>query len=88
MSQQLYEHDFPDWFIVHARSYFGFRWPDILMALRNESFFFPDTGYFGLPTDNILGRYLDKVEARQTGEELIQRLAALATNAAQWGFSR
>lgn len=79
VSQLLYEHDFPDWFVVHARSYFRFNWQDILMALRNGSFFFPDTGYFGSPTDNILGRYIDKVEAQRTGEELIQRLAALAT---------
>jgi len=79
LSRLLYEYDFPDWFVVHASSYYQFSWDGILMSLRNVGFFFPDTGYFGMSTDNITGRYLDKVEAQQWGEYFIQRLAALAT---------
>jgi hypothetical protein len=78
-SRLLYEYDFPDWFVVHASSYYQFNWDSILITLRNGDFFFPDTGYFGMPTDNITGRYLDKVEAQQMGEYFIQRLATLAT---------
>ena len=78
-SRLLYEHNFPDWFVVHASSYYEFNWDGILMALRNGRFFFPDTGYFGMPTDNITGRHLDRVEARNRGEYFIERLAALAT---------
>jgi hypothetical protein len=79
LSRLLYEYDFPDWFVVHASSYYQFVWDSILIALRNGRFFFPDPGYFGMPTDNITGHYLDKNEAQQFGEFFIQRLAALAT---------
>jgi hypothetical protein len=78
-SRLLYEYDFLDWFVVHASSYHQFNWDGILITLRNGRFFFPDTGYFGMPTDNITGRYLDKTVAQGMGEYFIQRLAALAT---------
>jgi hypothetical protein len=78
-SRLLYEHDFPDWFVVHAGSQYQFKWDGILITLRNGRFFFPDTGYFGSPTDNITGQYLDRGEAQRLGEKFIQRLAALAT---------
>jgi hypothetical protein len=79
LSRLLYEHDFPDWFVVHASSYYQFNLDEVLMTLRNGRFFFPDIGYFGMPTDNITGRYLDKEAAQQIGENFIQRLAALTT---------
>jgi len=78
-SRLLYEHNFPDWFVVHASSYYQFNWDGILITLRNGRFFFPDTGYFGMPGDNITGQYLDTDRAKQQGEGFIQRLAALAT---------
>jgi hypothetical protein len=78
-SRLLYEHDFPDWFVAHAEGHYRFDWDEILMSLRNGRFFFRDPGYFGLPNDSILGRYLDRAEAEQMGEYFVQRLAALAT---------
>ena len=78
-SRLLYEHDFPDWFVLHAERQYYFDWDGILLTLRNGRFFFPDTGYFGRPTDNITGEYLDRHEAPRVGEYFIQRLAALAT---------
>jgi len=78
-SRLLYEHDFPDWLVVHAGGYYGFNWDLILVALRNASFFFPDAGYFAPYNANITGQYLDKSVAQRMGEHFIQRLAALAT---------
>ncbi len=75
----LYEHNFPDWFVVHASSHYQLNWDGILMTLRNGRFFFPDTGYFGSPIDNITGKYLDKADGQRLGETSIHRLAALAT---------
>jgi hypothetical protein len=77
-SRLLYEHNFPDWFVVHAGSG-QFNWDQILVTLRNGRFFFPDTGYFGSPIANITGNYLDRTEAPLLGERFIQRLAALST---------
>jgi hypothetical protein len=78
-SRLLYEHDFADWFVVHASSYYQFNWDTILVTLRNGRFFFPDTGYFASPASNITGQYLSNEAAQRLGESLIQRLAALAT---------
>ena len=75
----LYANDFPDWFVIHARSEYSFDWREILPAVRNTRFFFPHT-YFGGPGANITGKqYLSKEEAAETGEWLLQRLAALAS---------
>ena len=48
LGELLYENDFPDWFVVHSRSQYGFDWAEILPAVRNTQFFFPHT-YFGGP---------------------------------------
>jgi len=74
----LYEHDFPDWFITHARGQYSFDWRLIIPNLRNTRFILTD-GYFDLPGANITGTpYLSKAEAVATGETLIERLTALA----------
>jgi hypothetical protein len=73
----LYEHDFPDWFVTHSRSQYGFDWGDIIPAVRNTQFFFPHT-YFGGPGANITGEYLDQQSAKAVDESLLQRLGALA----------
>jgi hypothetical protein len=79
----LYEYDFPDWFIRHARSQYSFDWREIIPALRNTRFIFTD-GYFDSPGANITGKpYLSKVEAVSTGETLIERLTALAATLPQ-----
>ncbi len=79
----LYEHDFPDWFIMHARSQYSFDWREIIPALRNTRFILTD-GYFDSPGANITGEpYLSKVEAVSTGETLIDRLTALAATLPQ-----
>jgi hypothetical protein len=77
-SRLLYEKDFPDWFVLHASSHYHFNWDDILVALRNQAFFYPDPGYFGDPTTSITRKYLRKEEAQRLGEYFIQRLAAVA----------
>ncbi len=75
----LYANDFPDWFVIHARNQYSFDWREILPVVRNTKFFFPHT-YFGGPGTSITGKpYLSKEDAAQTGERLLQRLAALAS---------
>ncbi len=76
MSRFLYEHNFPDWFVIHAASYYQFDWQGIVMTLRNTRFFYPTTTY---SWDSILGQPLSHSEAEALGEYLIQRLAAVAT---------
>ncbi len=79
----LYEHDFPDWFITHARTYYSFEWREIIPAIRNTRFFFPDNTYFASPGANITGaRYLSPEDAATQGEELLQRLTAVAASLA------
>lgn len=78
LGELLYENDFPDWFVTHSRSQYGFDWAQILPAVRNTQFFFPHT-YFGGPGTNITGRsYLSKEDALVLGETLLEHLAALA----------
>jgi len=79
ISRVLYEHDFPDWFVIHAGTHYKFNWDGILITLRNGRFFFPDDSYFSGPTSNITGQYLDKSDAKRLGEHLIRKLAALAS---------
>jgi len=75
----LYEHDFPDWFITHARTQYSFEWREIIPAIRNTQFFFPHT-YFSGPGANITGKpYLSPEEAVTLSEELLQRLTAAAS---------
>ena len=72
----LYENDFPDWFVKHAEQSYTFDWECILRDVRSTSFFFP--GYCD-SRSNITGGYLNGSDARNLGEALIRRLAALAT---------
>jgi hypothetical protein len=79
----FYEHNFPDWFIKHARGEYSFDWREIIPALRNTRFIFTD-GYFDSPGANITGTsYLSKAQAVSTGETLIERLTALAATLLQ-----
>lgn len=80
MSRLLYEHDFPDWFVTQARSFFYFNWDDIVIQLRSGRFFFASRGYSS--SGNITGEYLSDRQAQDCGELLIERLAALATTLA------
>jgi hypothetical protein len=78
IGELLYENDFPGWFVTHSRSQYQFDWMQILPAVRNTQFFFPHT-YFGGPGTNITDKpYLDKREAAELGELLLQHLAVLA----------
>ena len=74
----LYEHDFPDWFVMHVDSGYDFDWDQILPDLRNGRFFFPRFAYFTLPGTNISGQYLSEADVKEIGESMIERLAALA----------
>jgi hypothetical protein len=79
----FYEHNFPDWFIRHARGQYSFDWREIIPALRNTRFIFTE-GYFDSPGANITDRpYLSKAEAVSTGETLIEHLTALAATLPQ-----
>lgn len=71
----LYEHDFPDWFVTHARTHYDFNWQRILVDLRNTRFFFP--GDFADSSHNITGDYLGEREAVAAAEVLILKLAGL-----------
>jgi len=75
----LYANDFRDWFVGQADTYYRWNWTEILMELRNGHFFFASSGYWTTAT-NITGAYLSENDARLLGEDLIQRLAALATS--------
>lgn len=75
-SRLLYENDFPDSFISHAEKEYDFAWDAILRDLREGKFFFVSSR-----TDSatIFGRemYLTEIDAKNMGESMIQRLAAL-----------
>ena len=69
LGELLYENDFPDWFVTHSKSQYGFDWKEILPAVRNTQFFFPQNTYFSGPGANITGqRYLGEDEAAVLGE--------------------
>ena len=79
----FYGHDFPAWFIKHARGQYSFDWREIIPDLRNTRFIFTD-GYFDKPGSNITEKvYLSHTEAATTGELLIERLTALAATLSQ-----
>jgi len=79
----LYEHDFPDWSITHARGEHRFDWRLIIPNLPNTRFIFTH-GYFDSPGANITGTpYLSEAEAVATEENLIERLTALAATLPQ-----
>lgn len=68
----LYGHGLPDWF-VHECSRVGFQWQWILVGLRNTNFLYAERG------TNITDRVrLPSNEAEEIGEELLQKLAAVA----------
>jgi hypothetical protein len=73
----LYEHDFPDWFLTHALSYYSFEWREIIVAVRNGDFFFSSTSLAG--SVSILGVHIDRREAIRSGAQLLERLAVLST---------
>jgi hypothetical protein len=75
-SEELYAADFPDWFVVHASSSYGWEWQNILISLKNGDFFF-GASYFN--DISITGEYLSRENAKALGEGLIRRLAAFAT---------
>ena len=75
-AEELYEQDFPDWFVTHAKTYYGWHWREILTDLRNGRFFFPSNSSLG---GSILGEFLSEAEAIRTGEFIMQRLASFAT---------
>ena len=79
-AELLYEHDFPDWFIVQATRRHSWEWPSLLIDLRRGTFCFDRDG-FGrtrciVPLDVPIHTEQD---AANLGEFFIQRLAAFAT---------
>jgi hypothetical protein len=74
----LYENDFQDWFIKHARSRYNFNWQEIIMNLRNGRFFFDSISWFN-SSDNITREYLSENGAINLGDQINRRLAALAS---------
>jgi hypothetical protein len=80
LGELLYGNEFPHWFVTHSRNQYGFDWKEILLAVRNTHFFFPQNTYFRGPGANITDqRYLGKDDAAVLGEWLLRRLAALAS---------
>ncbi|SRR5258708_5310489 len=76
-TELLYGRDFPDWFVTHAAGGYRWDWQNLLIALRNGSFF-DSPGYFS--DVSITGEYLSRADQRALGDSLIQRLAALAVS--------
>jgi hypothetical protein len=76
-TELLYERDFPDFFIDHAKRWeYQWDWTRILMDLRNGSFLYYQNTY---NRTSITGKPLAQSDARALGEWLIHRLAAFAT---------
>ena len=67
-SRLLYEKDFPELFIKRAQSQYNFDWDRILRDLRSGSFF--------LTMDELVA---EESQGQGEGEQLLQRLAALAS---------
>ena len=72
----LYERGFPDWLVTHAGSEYGWEWMQILMGLRNGTFFFPSASILN---DSILGRHLAQSDALALGEACVGKLVAFAS---------
>jgi hypothetical protein len=72
-ARELYESEFPDWFVTHAEDHYEFNWDNILRDLRNRRFFYPGYSDF---SDNITGVYLNDEKAEVYGEGLLECLAA------------
>lgn len=75
MTDLLYEHDLPDWFIRQLSTRYGWHFMEALWALRNGAFFFIDSEY-AEETSTILPDDLQMVEPTDLGEAYIQKLAA------------
>ncbi len=41
----LYEHDFPDWFVIHAENPYQWHWKRILVDVRDGRFFYSPYSY-------------------------------------------
>jgi hypothetical protein len=78
LTEFLYEHSFPDWFIEQARSqYYDWDWTEILMKLRSGRFF--NIPYAYQSSNSVTGKYLTDEQKLILGEDYIQALSALAT---------
>lgn len=76
----LYEHDFPDWFILQAERRHGWIWPGLLMDLRRGTFCFSRDSIGGIRCIVPLNIPIHtEGDAAVWGEFFIQRLAAFAT---------
>jgi hypothetical protein len=72
-ARELYESEFPDWFVTHAEDHYEFNWDSILRDLRNRRFFYPGSLDF---EQNITGEYLNDEKSAVCGEALLAGLAA------------
>jgi hypothetical protein len=72
----LYESEFPDSFITHAEKRYHFNWDQILRDLREGKFFFVSADGQGATIFGG-GKYFTLNDAKNLGESMIQRLAAL-----------
>ena len=73
LARDLYENNFPDWFVRHAQLLYRWNWQKILMDLKSPRFFFPA----GPSGNNITEEYMSQATAVLRGEALIESLAAL-----------
>jgi hypothetical protein len=84
-SRTLYANDFADWFIRNVERHYRFNWDRILPDLRGGRFFFTNASAFSPAGTNITNEHLHDDEARKLGDEIIRRLAALASTLAIGG---
>lgn len=76
----LYEHDFPDWFVLQAEQRHGWSWPGLLIDLRRGTFCFARDSIGGTRCIVPLNIGIQtEGDAAVLGEYFIQKLAAFAT---------
>ena len=57
----LYEQGFPDWFVMRAQNGYEWEWQNIVIALRNGSFFDPPNYFSDV---SITGEYLSQEDRK------------------------
>jgi hypothetical protein len=78
----LYENDFEDWMATQAKKTFKFIWLDVLVKLRNQSFFYSyGNPYGGVVLPEIPQEYRD--ELVQLGNYYLSRFIALLVREAK-----
>jgi hypothetical protein len=75
MTDLLYEHGLPDWFIRQISGHYGWHWMNAFWDLRSGNFFFT-SGPYSDESESIVPEHFSNVEPTDLGEAMIRKLAA------------